>query len=160
MVTIIADNYFGYCKKEVKTQISFSANLYGLAEEELAGGAMVYPSYDLGEEFSGHLHVKRRGHKFEDMAERFEDVMEFKPGGYAIDRKFRDIIYVSEDVDFNLHNQSITWLHEGRKQKIKLLVGKTYVRPSGYKVHLEKPPGNRSWRLIGTTAEGILCHRP
>ena len=38
MVTILADNYFGYCKKEVKTQISFSANLYGLAEEEHAGG--------------------------------------------------------------------------------------------------------------------------
>src|SRR3984885_11271104 len=30
MVTIIADNYYGYCKKEVKTQISFSANLFGL----------------------------------------------------------------------------------------------------------------------------------
>jgi hypothetical protein len=30
MVTILADNYFGYCKKEVKTQISFAANLYGL----------------------------------------------------------------------------------------------------------------------------------
>jgi hypothetical protein len=28
MVTIIADNYFGYCKKEVKTQISMSANLF------------------------------------------------------------------------------------------------------------------------------------
>ena len=27
MVTLIADNYFGYCKKEVKTQISFSCNL-------------------------------------------------------------------------------------------------------------------------------------
>ena len=27
MVTIIADNYYGYCKKEVKTQISFAANL-------------------------------------------------------------------------------------------------------------------------------------
>jgi hypothetical protein len=29
IVTLIADNYFGYCKKEVKTQISYSANLYG-----------------------------------------------------------------------------------------------------------------------------------
>ena len=38
MVTIIADNYYGYCKKEVKTQISFAANLYGLCEEEHAGG--------------------------------------------------------------------------------------------------------------------------
>ncbi len=42
IVTIIADNYFGYCKKEVKTQFSFAANLFGLAEEEHAGGALVF----------------------------------------------------------------------------------------------------------------------
>ena len=29
MVTLIADNYYGYCKKEVKTQISYAANLMG-----------------------------------------------------------------------------------------------------------------------------------
>ena len=52
IVTVIADNYFGYCKKEVKTQISYSANLFGLCEEEHAGGALVFPRYDLGEEFS------------------------------------------------------------------------------------------------------------
>ncbi|NBU87115.1 MAG: hypothetical protein EBS13_07460, partial [Verrucomicrobia bacterium] len=52
VVTVIADNYFGYCKKEVKTQVSFSANLSGLSEEEHAGGAVVFPSYDLGEEFN------------------------------------------------------------------------------------------------------------
>ena len=51
IVTIIADNYYGYCKKEVKTQISYAANLFGLCEEEHAGGALVFPSYDLGEEF-------------------------------------------------------------------------------------------------------------
>ncbi|MGC3999397.1 MAG: hypothetical protein QM767_18930 [Anaeromyxobacter sp.] len=43
-VTVIADNYYGYCKKEVKTQISFAANLYGLSEEEHAGGAIAYPT--------------------------------------------------------------------------------------------------------------------
>src|SRR6185369_6017811 len=37
IVTLIANNYYGYCKKEVKTQISYSANLYGNAEEEHAG---------------------------------------------------------------------------------------------------------------------------
>src|SRR5690606_2274157 len=36
IVTMIADNYYGYCKKEVKTQISYSANLFGLCEEEHA----------------------------------------------------------------------------------------------------------------------------
>ena len=45
VVTVLADNYFGYCKKEVK--ISFSANLSGLGEEEHAGGTIVFPSYDL-----------------------------------------------------------------------------------------------------------------
>ena len=160
MVTIIADNYFGYCKKEVKTQISFSANLFGLAEEEHAGGALVYPSYDLGEEFSGHLHVKRLGHSFEEMLDQFEDIMDLQPEGYAIDKRFSDIIYVSEDVHFDLHSQRVSWPWKGRTESIKLLQGKTYVRPSGYKVHLEKPPGNRSWRLIGTVAEGLICHKP
>lgn len=160
MVTIIADNYFGYCKKEVKTQVSYSANLYGLAEEEHAGGAMVYPSYDLGEEFSGHLHVKRRGHTFKDVVERFGDIMDAKPEGYGVDKRFPDIIYVSENVHFDLHDQKITWTHDGAEQSLSLLVGKTYVRPSGYKVQMEKPPGNRSWRLVGTVAEGLLCHKP
>ncbi|MCW8830676.1 MAG: hypothetical protein OQK32_04045, partial [Gammaproteobacteria bacterium] len=40
IVTIIADNYFGYSKKEIKSQISYSANLFGGAEEEHAGGAV------------------------------------------------------------------------------------------------------------------------
>ena len=67
IVTIIADNYFGYCKKEVKTQISYAANLFGTCEEEHAGGALVFPSYDLGEEFSGDIHVKRMGHSFAEV---------------------------------------------------------------------------------------------
>ena len=51
IVTILADNYFGYCKKEVKTQISYAANLYGLAEEEHAGGALAFPRRNHGEEY-------------------------------------------------------------------------------------------------------------
>ena len=51
MVTVIADNYFGYCKKEVKTQISFAANLYGACEEEHAGGALAFATYVLGTDF-------------------------------------------------------------------------------------------------------------
>ena len=49
IVTIIADNYYGYCKKEVKTQISYAANLFGNCEEEHACGALVFPSWELGE---------------------------------------------------------------------------------------------------------------
>ncbi len=45
IVTVIADNYYGYCKKEVKTQISYAANLSGNCEEEHAGGAIAFPAY-------------------------------------------------------------------------------------------------------------------
>ena len=160
MVTIIADNYFGYCKKEVKTQISYSANLFGLCEEEHAGGALVFPSYDLGEEFSGDLHVRRKGHSFAEVVGLFGALMDVQPEGHAVDRKFTDIIYVSEDVRFDLQKQTVSWPHDGMTQTIKLLPDKTYVRPSGYKVHMEKPPGGRIWRLVGTIAEGTLCHKP
>ena len=62
IVSIIADNYFGYSKKEVKAQISYSANLLGLAEEEHAGGALVFPSYNLGTLFVPDTNLRARGH--------------------------------------------------------------------------------------------------
>jgi phosphoenolpyruvate carboxykinase (diphosphate) len=117
IVTIIADNYYGYCKKEVKTQISYSANLFGLAEEEHCGGALVYPAYDLGEEFSGNLHVQQRGHSFAEVAERYTALMEPRPEGYAVDREYPDIIYVPEDVAFDLNRQELSWVKRGRQEE-------------------------------------------
>ena len=160
IVTIIADNYFGYCKKEVKTQISYAANLYGQCEEEHAGGALVFPAYDLGEEFSGDVHVKRMGHSFAEVSSLYKDSIELKPEGFAVDKKYPDIIYVPEDARFDLHEQKISWAGGKAGNTIKLLPGKIYVRPSGYKVRMEKPGANRSWRLVGAVAEGVLCHKP
>ncbi len=160
IVTLIADNYFGYCKKEVKTQISYSANLFGLAEEEHAGGALVYPTYDLGEEFSGDLHVQQRGHSFSEVVRRYAPLMKIKREGYAVDREYPDILYVPEDVAFDLNAQTVTWTRGKKQQSLPLLAGRTYVRPSGYKVHIEQPPAHTVWHLVGTVAEGTLCHKP
>jgi hypothetical protein len=160
IVTLIADNYFGYCKKEVKTMISFAANLFGSCEEEHSGGAMVFPSYDLGEDYSGELHVKGHGHSFAEVSTRYSDWLELQPEGYAVDRRHRDIIYVPEGARFDLRNQRITWPGESSGKGIKLMAGRTYVRPSGYKVRMVKPPDNRAWRMVGTVAEGLLCHKP
>src|SRR6185436_12435189 len=63
-----------------------------------------------------------------------------------------------EHSNFDLHQQRVSWSQAGL-HSIKLLPEKTYVRPSGYKVRMEKPDG-RAWRLIGTVAEGTLCHKP
>jgi hypothetical protein len=162
IITIIADNYFGYCKKEVKTQLSFAANLFGLAEEEHAGGALVFPSYDLGEEFNGDVLAKRSSHSFVEMISLFTDVMELKPEGYAMDKKFPEIIYVPASARFDLQSQKVFWTNPATgEHSIKLSPEKTYVRPSGYKVRMEKPPGHgRQWRLVGTVAEGTFCHKP
>jgi hypothetical protein len=160
VVTMIADNYFGYCKKEVKTQISYAANLFGLCEEEHAGGALVFQSYDLGEEFSGDLHVKAKGHSFAEVSSIHRDTIDFKPEGYGVDRIYPDIFYVPEDARFDLHQQKVSWPGGKTERSIHLLPGKTYVRPSGYKVRMEKPSENRAWRLVGTVADGVLCHKP
>lgn len=160
IITLIADNYFGYCKKEVKTQISYAANLFGLCEEEHAGGALVFPAYDLGEEFSGDVHVKRMGHSFAEVSDVYRGLIDLQPEGYAVDKTHPDIIYVPEDASFDLHKQRISWPGGGSCHFIKLLAGKTYVRPSGYKVRMERPGLNRTWRLVGTVADGLLCHKP
>lgn len=160
MVTIIADNYFGYCKKEVKTQISYAANLYGNCEEEHAGGALVYPSYDLGEEFSGHLHVRRLGYSFDETLELYRSAFDVHPEGYATDKHYPHIVYVPDEVNFDLGDQTVSWERDGKVQRIPLRAGKYYVRPSGYRVHMEKIPGSKSWRLVGTVAEGLVCHKP
>ena len=161
IITIIADNYYGYCKKEVKTQISYAANLFGNAEEEHAGGALVFPSYDLGEEFSGEKHVRQLEHNFDEAAKLYAELMDVKPEGYGVDKKNPQIIYIPEDAEFALQKQSVSWTNDTGAHSIKLQPEKTYIRPSGYKVKMEKPPGaNRAWRLVGTAAEGLVCHKP
>jgi len=161
IVTLIADNYYGYCKKEVKTQISYAANLYGLCEEEHAGGALVFPAYDLGEEFSGDIHVRSMGHSMAEVRELYRDFLTPQPEGHAVDNKYPDIIYVPEDAHFDLQTQKISWDSDGPvEHSIKLLPDKTYVRPSGYRIRMEKPGRNRSWRLVGTRPSGTFCHKP
>ncbi|MDR3456698.1 MAG: hypothetical protein P4N60_04590 [Verrucomicrobiae bacterium] len=161
IVTLIADNYYGYCKKEVKTQISYAANLFGNCEEEHAGGALVFPSYDLGEEFSGENHVRQLEHNFPEALKLYGGLMDLKPEGYGVDKQYPQVIYVPEDALFDLHKQTVSWSDDATGHTIKLQPGKTYIRPSGYKVRMEKPPGaNRAWRLVGTAAEGLVCHKP
>lgn len=160
MVTLIADNYFGYCKKEVKTQISFSANLLGNSEEEHAGGAVAFSSYDLGEEFHLSNFVKEVDHTFDEVRKSFGDMMELQPEGYAIDKRHTDIQYIPEDSRVLLRKQRISWSRDGEEQGIRLTPGVTYVLPSGYKLSMVRRSVGGHWRLVGTNAEGVFCHKP
>ena len=161
IITLISDNYFGYCKKEVKTQISFAANLMGRAEEEHAGGAIVFPSYDLGDTFQLNTNLPDVQHTFAEALANLGDRATLQPGGWARDRMFPDINYVPPAARFDLRTQLIIWNDaKGAEQTLKLLPGSTYVLPSGYKVEMTKPDEGRRWCLRGTTAEGLLCHKP
>ena len=160
MVTILADNYYGYSKKEVKTQISYSANLFGLAEEEHAGGALAFPSYSLGEQFKFDRRFIDEGYTFGGALKTLGDSVTVHEEGYAVDKKFPSVLYVPEDVTIDLPTQRVSWTKDGEKRHIKLLPDTIYVLPSGYKIRLEKHPGAPSWRLVGTRAEGTFCHKP
>lgn len=160
VVTLIADNYYGYCKKEVKTQISYAANLFGNSEEEHAGGAIAFPSFDLGEDFSLSDYAPTVDHRFGGVIARYAKLFDLQAEGYGIDKRFRDIYYVPEDVHIELHNQKVSWNNADGPQEIPLQPGITYVLPSGYKVEMVKPTEGMRWRLIGTNAEGTYCHKP
>ena len=109
MVTIIADNYYGYCKKEVKTQISFAANLYGLCEEEHAGGAIAFATYVLGQEFRASNAVSLKKARFSDAMRLLGSLVDVRPEGCAVDRTYSNILYLPEDARLSVRDGSIEW---------------------------------------------------
>ncbi|MEQ1739807.1 MAG: hypothetical protein ABL884_07865 [Methyloglobulus sp.] len=160
IVTIIADNYFGYSKKEIKSQISYATNLFGDCEEEHAGGALAFPRVILGE-----IHIPSTSElapkpTFDQASQLLAPVMERKDSGYGVDKNHPDIIFVPTDAQINIQEQQICWLQNNHQQAIKLLIKKTYIYPNGFRVHMERHPHAPSWRLVGTYPEGTFCHKP
>jgi hypothetical protein len=163
VITLIADNYFGYSKKEIKTQISYSANLHGLVEEEHSGGAIAFSRKNIGSSFNGALFMKNRLKKafyFKDVIQEFGDLMNLQPEGYGIDKKFEKIIYIPENTEIDLYQGVVQWNLNGLNQSIRLRPEYYYIFPSGHKIHMEKHPSAPSWRLVSTHAQGTFCHKP
>ena len=160
MVTIIADNYYGYSKKEVKTQISFAANLYGLCEEEHAGGALAYATYVLGQDFYADRAVSLRKAAYTEAMRLLDGMVEQKPEGYAVDRRFPSVYYVPEDAVFRAREGFIEWPSRESVARLTLKVGAIYFLPNGFRLWLEKQQGGTAWRLVGSRPRGTLCHKP
>ncbi|HEY7392173.1 MAG TPA: hypothetical protein VH640_26885 [Bryobacteraceae bacterium] len=160
MVTIIADNYYGYCKKEVKTQISFSANLSGLCEEEHAGGALAFATYVLGQDFYADRITSLKPACFGDAMRLLGPLVELQPEGYAVDRTYPNVYYVPENAAFHSKEGFVRWRNGEREGRLILRAGAIYVLPSGARVRLEKQIAGTAWRLIGTRPRGTFCHKP
>ncbi|MEQ8818611.1 MAG: hypothetical protein RLY93_00045 [Sumerlaeia bacterium] len=161
VVTLIADNYFGYCKKEVKTQIGYAANLIGGCEEEHAGGALVFPQYNWGDQFRSDSRVPP-GFEFEAQANSYEGTLfTMRPEGYGVDMQFPDsVFYIPEDAEMDLGTQTVKWVHNGQEHALPIRKGHVYVHPSGYRVEMLKHQAAPSWRLVGTAPEATYCHKP
>ena len=159
MVTVIADNYFGYCKKEVKTQISYSANLLGGAEEEHSGGAQVYPSNNLGQEFTDD-HTPA-DYTLQAIIERDPERFTFAPEGYLIDNDHPTQVIVPAGSTFSLRTQTVCWDTDAGRQTIKLYATHTYFLPNGFRVTAAQSESDRTqWGLTGTTPVTTQIHKP
>lgn len=159
-VTLIADNYFGYSKKEIKTQISFAANLFGNVEEEHAGGTIAYPQRNLGIHYNASEDNSLEGYSFEEVLVQYGDMMDLHEDHYGVDKLNKQIIYLPETVKVDLYKTEIKWTHEGTVRTLKLLPNYNYVLPNGEKICIEKHPEAPVWKLTGTEAEGTFCHKP
>ncbi len=160
IVTLIADNYFGYCKKEVKTQISYSANLFGLSEEEHAGGALVFPSYNEGLEYTDLSAGET--HSLQDVLARDGERFVLQPEGHALDPLQPHIVLVPENSTYSLRTQTVSWPRpDGTTSSIKMLAGKTYIGPNGFRMEMQPlPTDSRRWGLVAASAEVTACHKP
>jgi len=159
IATVIADNYFGYCKKEVKTQISYSANLLGNAEEEHAGGAVVFPAYNLGSEWTDYLTPE--AYTVEDAVARDPDRFELQPEGHAIDTLWPHLTLVPAYSTFSMRTQTVSWDTAEGKGSLKLLAHHTYLLPNGYRVHAKHRETDKTqWHLVGTSPTPTHCHKP
>ena len=160
IVTVIADNYFGYCKKEVKTQIGYSANLFGCVEEEHAGGAVAYPRYNLSQEYTD-THTPE-GLTLEHVVERNPGRFEVREDGSAVAIDDPTVVLVPAGAHYSMRNQTITWTRsDGQETSIPLLVSNTYVAPNGYRIHAKHREGDATqWHLVGTAPWSTQAHKP
>ena len=160
MVTVIADNYFGYCKKEVKTQISMSANLLGGAEEEHSGGAMVFPSWDEGRAFTNSYAVDAPS--VGTVVARDPELWVTHEEGYAVCLPHPHLTLVPVDARFSLASRTITWADsEGRQHGIPFRGDTTYLDPTGFRTVMKQVRRDPAqWTIVGTSARTTVCHKP
>ena len=159
IVTVIADNYFGYCKKEVKTQISYSANLFGNAEEEHAGGALVYASYNLGQEYEEDSCGD--DYSLAEVLARDPERFALQPEGHALDVRQPHIVLVPANSHYSLRTQTVAWETAEGRRSIPLRADTSYLSPNGYRVHMTQQAADRTqWSLIGTVPRSTSCHKP
>jgi len=149
VVTLISDNYFGYCKKEVKTQIS-SPRISSAVPRRARRRRDRFSELRPRRRFSAQHESPDVKHTFADALALLGERAELQPGGWARDKQFDTVRYVPPEARFDLRTQLIAW-HDpaGVEQTLKLLPGYIYILPSGYKVEMANPKRAATGHLRG-----------
>ncbi|MCA9133585.1 MAG: hypothetical protein KDA45_10540, partial [Planctomycetales bacterium] len=100
------------------------------------------------------------GRTFADVQRDYSEFVDARPEGYGVDRYCDKLVYIPEHAKASLYDQKIHWQHHGVQHDIPLEPNKVYMAPSGYRLQMEKHPSAPSWRLIGSSGDGIVCHKP
>ncbi len=158
ILTIIADNYYGYCKKEVKTQIGYSANLFGISEEEHSGGARAYTAYNEGLEYTTE---SAPGDP------TVAEVVAANPGrfdlhleGYAVDTELEGVVVVPADARYSLLKGTVAWTDDaGAEQSLRLRVDHEYLTPTGTRLRIEHSAADNQWALILVDGASTTLHK-
>ena len=161
IVTIIADNYFGYCKKEVKTQISYSANLFGNAEEEHAGGALVFASYNLGQEYDETS--SGDDYTLAEVLDRDPERFAPQPQGHADDREQPHIVLVPGGAHYSMRDMTVSWPRpDGGSGSDAAASGQGLprARTATASRWRQQPHDPSTWTLVGTAPNATSCHKP
>ena len=153
ILTIVADNYFGYCKKEVKTQISYSANLFGLAEEEHSGGARAYISHNEGQEYATPVCDQT----VSDVVMANPDHFEMLSDGQARVLDIDDVVLVPGGTKFSLRDGTVSW--DNGDHSIRMRADTEYISPAGYRIHMVHNDADDQWYLEGTYGDSTTLHK-
>ena len=153
ILTIVADNYFGYCKKEVKTQISYSANLFGLAEEEHSGGARAYISHNEGQEYATPVCDQT----VSDVVMSNPDHFEMLSDGQARVLDIDDVVLVPGGTKFSLRDGTVSW--DNGDHSIRMRADTEYISPAGYRIHMVHNDADDQWYLEGTYGDSTTLHK-
>ena len=153
ILTIVADNYFGYCKKEVKTQISYSANLFGLAGEEHSGGARAYISHNEGQEYATPVCDQT----VSDVVMANPDHFEMLSDGQARVLDIDDVVLVPGGTKFSLRDGTVSW--DNGDHSIRMRADTEYISPAGYRIHMVHNDADDQWYLEGTYGDSTTLHK-
>ena len=146
MVTIIADNYYGYCKKEVKTQISFAANLSACARRSTPAARSPSPPTCWGRSFTPAAPVSLKKARFDRShatawADRSSASRKATPWTGAI----RTFFYVPEDAEFSVREGTVALAERAAARAAAHAARATRPTccPSGFRLRMEKQSAAR-----------------